>query len=398
MLKSLLRSIQVVSYTFTEELRRIFTDTGAILILLGAAVIYPLAYSVAYQNNVLEEIPIGLVDLDHSNTSYQLVKGINDSEKISIYNSYESLEAAEADLWTGAINGVVLVDKGFETDLLRGEQANVSLYSDAGYFLIYKETLTGVLQSSMSFAAKIEVKKLISKGSSMEQAIGQRQPINAEIIQLYNPSSSYGSYVMPGMLILILQQLLLVGIGMVNGADNERRNNKFVFPGMMKPRGIFSIIIGKSLAYFLISVFTFTFSFVWIYHWFGYPAKASYLELLVLLIPFLFATIFLGLAISILYRKREHSIMLLVFLSPIVLFLSGLSWPVQFMPKPLNVIAQIFPTSNAVPAYLRLRTMGVALSDIRSEWLFLFFQMLVYFFLAAAAYKFAVRRQAKKLG
>ena len=86
MFKSIIRSIQVISFTFSNELKRIYSDRGALLILLGAAVIYPIAYSIAYKNNVLEEIPIGIVDLDNSNASYQMEKMINSSEKVKKYN------------------------------------------------------------------------------------------------------------------------------------------------------------------------------------------------------------------------------------------------------------------------------------------------------------------------
>jgi ABC-2 type transport system permease protein len=396
MLKSIIKSIQVISFTFSDELKRIFTDTGALLILLGAAVIYPLAYSVAYKNNVLEEIPVGIVDLDNTVASHQLEKMINSSEKVSFYSSYENLEEAKTDLWNKKINGVVLISKGFETQLSKGEQATVSLYSDAGYFLIYKETLTGVMQSTSTFSAGVEIKKLMAKGSSQEQSLMKRQPINSSFYNLYNPSSSYGSYVMPGILIIILQQTLLVGIGMVNGTDREKRNNKIVFPGMMKQRGVYSIIIGKSLAYFFTSVFSFSFALIWVHKWFTYPAKEAFVDLLAFLVPFIFATIFLGLAVSIMFQKREHSVMFLVFLSPIVLFLSGISWPVALIPKPLYYLAHIFPGTKMAPAYLRLRTMGVDLPDLRSELIFLIVQMVIYFFIAAAAYKFAINKQKNK--
>jgi len=393
MLKSILKSIQVISITFSNELKRIYTDAGALLILLGAVMIYSVAYSFAYKNNVLEEIPIGIVDLDNTNASRQLEKMINSSEKVRFYARYNDLEEAKADIWAKQINGVVLISKGFEYDILKGEQATVSLYTDAEYFLIYKETLTGVLQSTSTFAAGIEIKKLIVKGSSQQQALMQRQPINASFYNLYNPSSSYGSYVMPGILIIILQQTLLIGIGMVNGSDREKSDNQLVFPGMMTQRGVYSIIIGKSLAYFLTSIFSFSFALVWIYKWFTYPSKAAFFDLLVLIIPFIFATIFLGLAVSLLFRKREHSIMLLVFLSPIVLFMSGVSWPASLMPKPIYSFAHIFPGTKMVPAYLRLRTMGVELSDVRSELIFLMVQMVIYFFIAAGAYKYAIKKQ-----
>ena len=85
--------------------------------------------------------------------------------------------------------------------------------------------------------------------------------------------------------------------------------------------------------------------------------------------------------------------MTLVFVSPIVLFLSGLSWPENSIPKFLYQIAHIFPSTSMIPAYLRIRTMGVSINDVRPELIFLVVQMVVYFLLASVGYKISVIRQ-----
>jgi ABC-2 type transport system permease protein len=201
---------------------------------------------------------------------------------------------------------------------------------------------------------------------------------------------------MPGMILVILQQTLLIGIGMIGGAGKERRNNQEIEPGIRVRQGMFSVVFGKGLAYFLIYLPNIAFTLVYLTKWFDFPDKGSFANVCILMVPFLFSVIFLGLLISMLFRRREHSIMALVFFSPIVLFLSGLSWPNTAIPPLLSQIAQVFPSTTMIPAYLRIRTMGVAISSVKPELLFLLIQMVVYFLIASAGYRISVIRQAKK--
>jgi ABC-2 type transport system permease protein len=85
--------------------------------------------------------------------------------------------------------------------------------------------------------------------------------------------------------------------------------------------------------------------------------------------------------------------MLLVFLSPVVLFLSGVSWPASSLPPLLYKISHIFPTTSMIPAYLRIRTMGGTLADVKPELTFLLLQMIVYGLAAAVSYRIYLHRR-----
>jgi len=386
--------IRIASISFTNELRAIFTDRGALLILFGATLIYPIAYSIAYKNNVLNNIPVAVVDLDKSTASRQLIKMLDANEKLDVTTKSSSLYEAEKLFWDGQVKGVLVIENNFEKSILKGHTANVGVYCDASYFLLYKETLTASLKVSGTYSAGIEIRKLMATGSSINQAMEQINPLQANYYSLYNAGGLYGSYVMPGIIIIILQQTMLIGIGMISGASRERKL-KFVTPGMHFKGGTVSIIFGKSLAYFMVMLLTTTFAFIWVYDWFGFPSKCNYFEVFTLIVPFSFSTIFLGLAISFLFQKREQSIMFLVFLSPIVLFMSGISWPSEAMPAFIQYLAKLFPASFMVPAYLRLRTMGVDIVNVKFEILALYIQATVYLVFAVLFYKIMKRSQFK---
>ena len=199
---------------------------------------------------------------------------------------------------------------------------------------------------------------------------------------------------MPGLILIVIQQTLLIGIGMIGGARKERGDSVIAGDPARRRKTIFPIILGKAFAYFVIYVFNVLFTQIIIYKWFGFPDKGSIADTAILMVPYIFSIIFLGLSISLLLRRREHSIMLMVFLSPVVLFLSGMSWPENAIPPLLYKIAHIFPSTTMVPAFLRLRTMGASLSDIRPELIFLLVQMVVYAALAVMSYRIYIRRRS----
>ncbi len=382
--------------SFTEEMKTIFRDGGAILILIIAVTIYPVVYSIAYQNNVVREIPVAVVDRDNSATSRQLIRMLDAAKEIEVFRETGSLSEAKNLFWSGDSKGVFMIPADFEKQLLKGNQTHVSIYCDASYFLIYKETLTGAIQASGTLSAGVEIKRLMASGVPPEEAMQQRDPMKLNIYQLYNPSGAYGSYVMPGLILIILQQTLLVGIGMIGGARKEQGHAMIAVGAVKERKTIFPIVFGKALAYFVIYLFNLIFTQIFLFEWFGFPDKGSFAEIGLLFIPYIFSVIFLGMSISLLLRRREHSIMLMVFLSPVVLFLSGMSWPESSLPPLLYKVAHLFPSTSMVPAFLKIRTMGGTLSDVRPEFLFLVGQMISYCLLAIVSYRIYIHRKVNQ--
>ena len=63
-------------------------------------------------------------------------------------------------------------------------------------------------------------------------------------------------------------------------------------------------------------------------------------------VPFLLATSFLGLALSVLFTRREHAIQALLFTSLPAVFLAGWSWPPEALPRWLRLASQLVPTTR----------------------------------------------------
>jgi ABC-2 type transport system permease protein len=389
-MKNTMKKIEQVRWAFENELKVVFKDRGAILILLIAVWIYPLVYSIAYQKNVVRNIPMTVVDCDKSALSRQLIRMIGATQEIKVQEVSDNFKEAVSIFRDGDSKGIIQIPAEFERKILKGDQANIGLYCDAGYFLIYKESLRGTLKATGTLSAGIEIKRLMAAGIMPEVAGMQRDPVTMKSYSLYNPEGSYGSYVMPGLILVVLQQTLLVGIGMLCGGRREKE--KWIASGKDNSlKTIFFTLTGKSLVYFLLYAFNLIFTQIILFDWFGLPNQGSLLDVWILMIPFLFSVIFLGFTVSLLMRRREHSIMMLVFFSPVVFFVSGMSWPSSSLPPLLSQLSLILPSTSVIPAFLRIRTMGGTLTDVRHELFFLIVQMVLYGLIAMFSYKMLLR-------
>ena len=127
-------------------------------------------------------------------------------------------------------------------------------------------------------------------------------------------------------------------------------------------------------------------------HLFHFTALASASSLIALLMPYLLAVIFAAMALSFAVRQREQVMLLVVFTSVPLLFLTGISWPESNMPWIWESVAYLFPSTFAVRGFLRISSMGATLSDIQPELMGLWLQAVVYFGLAWLMYALQRRR------
>ena len=79
-----------------ETWRRLLTDSGARLLLVAAPILYSLFYPLPYLGELVREVPVAVVDLDHSSLSRQLVRFADAHENLRVVARFDSLAAAEA--------------------------------------------------------------------------------------------------------------------------------------------------------------------------------------------------------------------------------------------------------------------------------------------------------------
>lgn len=397
MFKSIKRSLDVFIHTFSTDFSHIVKDPGVLIILFGATIMYPVIYSVAYSKEVVREIPVAVVDLSETKSSRTLTQMIDASSQVKVdYHIYNFKEAQNL-FYDDKVHGIIVIPKDFERKIYRGEQTSVKAYADATYFMIYKQILSAAVASGTTMGVKIEVARLMQKGLDMNKALAQSQPLTVETNYLFNPSAGYATYAMPGLLVLILQQTLLLSIGMLGGTNRERNRKYYFLENSLNPRSAIPILLGKVAAFFLLHILNVIFALVIIYKIFGFPQKGNPIDIIIMLIPYLLSVGFLGVAIASMIKKREHSLVFMFFTSIPFVFLSGMSWPINELPVALQYFTKIIPSTAAIQGFLRLNTMGASLRQVSHEFFTLVGLMLFYFTIAYLIFRYRIKQNNRQI-
>ena len=278
---------------------------------------------------------------------------------------------------------------------MRNERVNISIYADASYFLMYRQVFFDVMGSVLYSNSQIEWVRFVAKGAQPGQAAALSNPVQTTIENMYNPYGGYATFIMPAILIVIIQPTLLIGIGMVGGTWRERGLYKTLIPLGEKRLSVIPIVLGKSTAY--LSIYCATLLYVMGFHYkvFGYPSNGAAGDVVLFLIPYLLSCTFLGIALSSLFRRRENSLLLLLFTSIPFLMLSGASIPQESMPQWLFQLGRIIPSSSGVDGFIRIRTMGATLSEVSVQFWTLWILSGLYFILACLGMRGVLLRVEK---
>jgi len=378
--------VRAVARAFRDEVRGALCDPGALLVLVGAITLYAFFYPIPYRREVLKEVPVAVVDLDRTPLSRTLVRLADAHELVRVSARPASLAEAEALVRSGRAGGVLGIPEGLERDVKRGSPATVGVFADATYFLVYRQVLTGLAEAAGTLSAGIEVRRLEAQGLPEERARAFRDPVPLVSRPLFNPAEGYATYVVPAVLILILQQTLLIGIGLRGVPDLSRLGE-----GPLLARAAASVA-GRSAAFVALYALHALFYFGVVARLFGFPVRGRALAAAGLVLPFLLSTSFLGLALSVLFTRREAAIQTLLFTSLPAVFLAGFSWPPEALPGWLRLASRAIPSTSAIPALLRVNQAGASLAHVRSDLAVLWGLSAAFFVLAVLAQALRARR------
>lgn len=380
-MKSLLNIFQI----WYRELGNIFRDKGIMIFILFVPLAYPLLYSYVYTNEVVRDVPVAAVDESNSTLSRSMLRKMDASPDLEIKARCNNMEEARELVRRREVYGIVRIPASLTSDLARGEQVPIGLYCDMSSMLYYKALLVTATNVSLEVNKDIKVEHYLT-GSTDRQDEISKMPIDYDYVPLYNPQSGFAAFLIPPVLMLIIQQTLLLGIGMSMGNSREHHNGSVIplHPWYKNP---IHIVIGKALPYFMLYIVLAIYMFTVVTDMFTLPKLGHYATFTAFVVPYILACIFLAMVLSAFIYRREDSILLLVFLSVPMLFLSGLSWPAAAMPGFWKYVSWLFPSTFGMNGYVRIASMGASLNDIRTEYMALWIQAGVYFLLACWFYR-----------
>ena len=367
-----------------KELRSILQDVGVLVFFIIVPVLYPLLYAYLYGREVVRQVPVVVVDECRSTTSREFLRKCDATPDLKIISYCSDMEEARNLMHRHKAYGLIHIPSDFESTLVQGRQSTVNLYCDMSGLLYYKALLSGCTMVSLDMNRDIQMVRL--SGMSDREKEVMTMPIENEYVTMFNPANGFQAFLIPAILILVLQQTLILGVSMLAGTEAERRRSGQLILGHEYDNPI-TVLGGKALAYLLVYGFTATYvlCFVpWLYHM---PQLWQLPTLVAFIVPFLLASIFFAICISFFVRDRESCFLLFVFVSVPLIFMSGISWPTSNMPAFWKVLAQFFPSTHGVNGFARINTSGALLQDVRIESLSLWILTGIYFMLSLFIYE-----------
>ncbi|WP_308922011.1 ABC transporter permease [Janthinobacterium sp. J1-1] len=346
---------------FLSTWRAMLTDKGALTLLFVGGVLYSFFYPLPYTKEVVQRVPVAVVDQDRSSMSRQLTRFAMAHPALNVVAVTPELPAAQDLLWRGDVMGVLIIPEGLQTEVLAGRAAQAQVAGNGLYLMLNKVALNGLAEVVGTVSAGIELKRLAAATPSSYQANGQRAPVAFDAVPLFNVKEGYGAYVVPGVATLIVQQTLLIGMTMLFGTWYQRKT--FPLPGPRTAGGYLGMLLAFASVAFLNCCYFFGFVF-----WFqDYPRGGNFGGLLLLLPLFSLTVAAFGMLLAMLFRTRERGTQLMIATSMPVLFLAGLTWPVSSMPVVLQWLRWLLPSTAGIQGFVALNQMGASVYEIRHE-------------------------------
>lgn len=390
-MKSLLNIAQI----WYNELLEIIRDKGIMIFILFVPLFYPLLYSYVYTNEVVRNVPVAVVDDCDNAMSREMLRKIDASPDVDIIARCTDMDEALRLVKEQKSYGVIHIPSSLSRDVYLGDQTYIGVYCDMSSLLYYKAILLTATNVSLEMNKDIKVEHHLTATTQRQEEI-TKMPIDYDYVSWFNPQGGFAAFLIPPVLMLIIQQTLFLGIGMSMGNSREKYMGS-VIPLNRWYKNPVHIVFGKGLPYFFLYVLLAIYMFTVVTKMFTLPQLGDYWTFMTFVVPYILTCIFMGMVLSSFVYRREDCIMLFVFMSVPMLFLSGMSYPRTSMPEFWKYVSYIFPSTFGMNGYIKISSMGASLQDVKTEFCALWAQTGIYFVMAYLYYRHQILGLVRKV-
>lgn len=344
---------------FAGTWRAMLSDAGALMVLFAGGLVYSFFYPLPYARETVQRVPVAVVDQDRSALSRQITRYAAAHPSVDVLLVTSDPSQAQDLLWKNEIAGTLFIPAELQTKVLSSRAAEVEIAGNGVYLLLNKAALNGLAEAVGTVSAGIEIRRLSAGSPSAAQVAAQRQPVGMNAVALFNVREGYGAYVVPAVAVLIVQQTLLLAITLLFGTWAETG----AFPVSRSVAAYF----GMLCAFASVAVINSLYFFGFVFWWQDYPRGGNFGGLMLFVALFAFTVAAFGMLIGTLFRTRERSAQLLLCTAVPMMFVSGLSWPVEALPPLLQAARWLVPSTAGIQAFVALSQLGARLPEVASE-------------------------------
>lgn len=397
-----MKKIRLYCRLFTEvyvrQFRMILGDQGLILFFLFLPLAYPVLYSLIYNPELVRDVTTVVVDHDRTPASRELVRRLDASQGARVTGYAADMAEARRAMDSHQCYAIFEIPEGYARKLGSGRQAPAVLYCEMSLLLRYRALLVAATDVQQVLGAEIQHQAIdndIPIGASF--VTGDPMPISS--VSLGDTQEGFDSFIMPGVVIFILHQCIILAVTMMGGAYRERPELYCMDPFAPVHPVLLSMMARVAVSFTILLAPTF-FLIHYIPLMFSFPMAGNTFEIFAFLLPMVIACVFLGDCLQAIVRQREDVFVIWVATSVMLLFLSGLTWPRYAMSPLWRLAGDIFPATWGMEGFVRMNSNGATLAQQSHDYTMLWLLCGVYGALAYVLQRWCVvpdiRRALKK--
>lgn len=357
-----------------KEFWHVLRDTRSLIILLGLPVMMMLLFGFALSSEV-KNSNIAILDFSKDAATKKLIDRLDQSQYFSVRHILTDEKQIKQAFKKGEVRMVVIFPQNFESELMHNKKAQVRLIGDAS-----DPNTSNIV---------INYASAIIRDYQNEVFGLQKMPyqISVETRMLYNPQLKSSYNFVPGVMTLILMLLgaMMTSVSIVK--EKEMGTMEILLVSPMKP---LMVIFSKAVPYLVLCFVDVILILLMAVFVLDMPIAGSLVLLLAESLLFILTTLSLGLLVSTIVDSQQVAmfISLVGFLMPALIF-SGFMFPIENMPKPMQVMSNIVPTKWYYSIVRAIMVKGLGFEYVYKQTLILVVMTVV--FLGASIKKFNVR-------
>jgi len=354
--------VRTILFILQKEFRQIFRNRTMLPIIFAVPVVQLviLAYAVTFE---IKNINLVVVDQDHSPQSRSLVSHFSAPPFYTLKGHAPEINQATEYLKNGTADQVLLIPSGFERDLVKDNKASLKLLTNA---------IDGSAAAIMN-AYGLNIIMDFNQNLIVETFGGMsfNQPIQISYSYWFNPELNYTTYMVPGILVL-----LVTIIGMFLSSMNVVREKEIgtIEQINVSPIRKYQFVIGKLLPFWFIALFDLAFGLMLARLLFDIPIIGSVWLIFGVASVYLLAVLGIGLFISTLVHTQQQAMFIAWFFAVVFIMMSGLFTPVESMPTWAQKVNMINPIAYFIRVMRMIMLKGSSFADI-AAW---FYSLVVY--------------------
>lgn len=307
----------------------------------------------------MKNIKVAIVDNDMSYVSNRLTSKLKGSPFFNVIDYTFALKEAESEMTKDKVDVILNIPSGFEQSLIKENNSDLQILVNA-----INGTSAGLANAYLIATIADLNKELIGKYISLP--IGMKMPPNIEVEYSfwYNPDLNFKTFMLPGILVLLVTIIALFLTGMNIVREKEIGTIEQI---NVTPIKKYQFIIGKLMPFLLISLFELAFGLVLGKLMFGIPMVGSLWLIFMFAALYLLVILGIGLFISTLANTQQQSMFISWFFLVIFILMSGLFTPVESMPDWAQNMNIINPVAYFIKVMRMVMLKGSGLYEIIDE-------------------------------